>query len=104
MDSTPDYYLNHYWSSGLTKPLNSIYIGGTIFPINDSTVDVSFIDFYANLQHGNDSIPLCPTPSTTPSNSNETMPFWFWIIIGGAFTIVIALPITLNIIMKKKVQ
>ncbi|NHJ33360.1 MAG: hypothetical protein FK732_10905 [Asgard group archaeon] len=98
MDSTPDYYLNHNWSSNLTKPLGSISIGGTIFPIDDSSIDISFNQIYAMFTH-------TELPHITPNgNQNETMPFWFWIIIGGAFSVAIALPIVINIIMKKKVQ
>jgi len=104
IDSQPDYYLSHFWSSGLTKPLNSVYIGGTIFPINDSAVNVSFTDFFGYYKHGEESESPSPTPSTTPSNANETMPYWFWIIIGGAFSIAIAIPIVLNLTMKKRIQ
>jgi len=108
IENMPDYYLSHLWSNGLAKPLNSIYIGGIIYPVNDSKVDVSFTDFFARFKYGEEQTSPNPTtgttPSTTTSNPNETMPFWFWIIIGGAFTIAIALPITINIIMKKKVQ
>ena len=97
-DGTPDYYLNHLWSTGLTKPLNSIYIGGIIYPINDSIVDVSFNGFYAKFKYGEE----LTTPGTTTSNGNETIPYWIWIIVGGGFVLAIGFPIVINVIMKEK--
>ncbi|MHA1211592.1 MAG: hypothetical protein ACTSSH_03935, partial [Candidatus Heimdallarchaeota archaeon] len=105
IDCEPEFTLSHYWTTGLTKPLSSIVIGGTIYPINNSIIDVSFRDYYSYNKYGEETTTPTPTPTTTPTtpdNGNATFPTWGWIVIGGVLVSMITVFIVADVVMRKR--
>jgi hypothetical protein len=100
IDNLPDFYFSHVWNTGVSKPLTSICVGGTIRPFIDNTLFFTFSYFYAEINYGESSV--TPTTPTTSINDTTDLPNWVWYIMAGAGTVSISVLVIVFALLNKK--
>ncbi|NHJ46512.1 MAG: hypothetical protein FK733_01875 [Asgard group archaeon] len=103
MENQPDFYFSHVWDIGVSKPLNSICIGGNIFPSISSSLFFTFTYFYSEVTYdGTSQPPTTPTTPTTSTNNTIDLPNWIWYVIAGAGTVSISVLVVVFVFLNKK--